>query len=122
MKDEPTAFEIEDIAFVCHEANRAYCFTLGDKSQKTWAEAPEWQCESVRNGVRFHVANPDADASASHESWLEEKRENGWVYGEVKDEVKKTHPCFVPFEGLPIEQQRKDHLFRAIVHAMLVGR
>jgi len=111
--------EFEDIARVCHEANRAYCATLGDSSQKPWDEAPDWQQASAINGVRFHALNPDAGPEHSHESWLAEKGESGWVYGEVKDPEAKTHPCMVPFDALPVEQQRKDKLFLAIVRACL---
>lgn len=110
--------EVEAIAKVCHEANRAYCATLGDTSQLPWDQAPEWQKESAIKGVKFHLATPDAKPSASHESWLEEKRAAGWKHGPVKDAEKKEHPCFVPFEQLPPEQQAKDVLFTAVVHAL----
>lgn len=106
---------IEAIAKVCHEANRAYCAGLGDESQVPWESAPEWQRSSAINGVKFHLDNPDAPASASHDSWLAEKRATGWKYGPVKDAEKKEHPCFVAFEQLPPEQQAKDHLFSGIV-------
>jgi hypothetical protein len=110
--------DVEGIARVCHEANRAYCLMLGDDSQKPWDEAPDWQRDSAKKGVMFNFASPNAPASASHESWLEEKTAAGWVYGEVKDAEAKTHPCCVPFDQLPKEQQAKDHLFKAIVAAL----
>jgi RyR domain len=107
------------IANVCHEANRAYCQTIGDNSQPSWEDAPDWQRESAIKGVEFNIANPSASASASHDSWLEVKRNEGWKYGPVKDPEKKEHPCFVHHEELPIEQQKKDHLFKAIVAALI---
>lgn len=109
---------IEAIARVCHEANRTWCETLGDWSQRRWDDAPDWQRSSAIAGVRFHLENPDASASASHDSWLAEKERDGWKYGPVKDADAKEHPCFVPFEQLPPEQQAKDRLFRAVVHAL----
>lgn len=111
-----TAAAVLAIAMTCHEANRAYCAYLGDDSQKPWADAPDWQRESALKGVEFHLANPDAGDAASHDSWMAQKVADGWVYGETKDEEKKTHPCIVPFDQLPKEQQFKDALFRAIVH------
>lgn len=111
--------QIEDIARVAHEANREYCKTLGDFSQIEWFGAPEWQRTSAINGVRFHLANRDAGAQASHESWLREKEADGWAYGATKDPERKLHPCFVPFDQLPREQQQKDYIFRAVVHAFL---
>lgn len=110
--------EIEKIARVCHEANRAYCAVLGDDSQQAWEIAPGWQRSSAIAGVRFNLENPKAPPSASHESWLEQKRADGWKYGALKDAEKKEHPCFVPFDELPVTQQRKDHLFKAIVGAL----
>lgn len=106
------------VAAVAHEANRAYCRALGDYSQPEWAAAPEWQRDSAIQGVRFHRANPDAGDAASHENWMKQKREDGWIYGPIKDPAKKEHPCMVAFDLLPVEQQRKDALFRAIVHAL----
>lgn len=108
----------EAIAKVCHEANRAYCAALGDGSQLPWEEAPEWQRLSAIAGVHFNLESPDAPASASHDSWLAEKRAQGWKYGPVKDVAKMEHPCFVPYEELPLAQQRKDHLFKAVVAAL----
>lgn len=109
---------VRGIARICHSANRAYCDFLGDTSQKQWEFAPEWQQQSAISGVKFHIANPDAGDSASHDNWMREKVGGGWTYGAVKDEVAKTHHCIVPFDQLPVEQQRKDALFRAIVHAL----
>lgn len=109
---------MKTIARVCHEANRAYCQALGDDSQPAWEDAPEWQRSSALNGVQFHLANPDAGPSHSHEEWLKEKAAAGWKYGPVKDPEKKEHPCFVPYDQLPAEQKAKDYIFRAIVHAM----
>lgn len=106
------------IAEVAHEVNRAYCQALGDNSQPEWENAPEWQRQSAIAGVVFHRANPDATAAASHESWLAEKERDGWRYGPVKNPETKEHPCFVPFDQLPREQQAKDYLFRAVVHAL----
>lgn len=111
---------IEEIAVVCHEANKALCAVLGDHTQVPWGIAPKWQRESAIKGVIFNLDNPDAPASASHDSWLSEKELNGWKYGPVKDETKKEHPCFVPYEQLRVEQQAKDHLFKATV-ASLAG-
>lgn len=106
------------IAKVCHEANRAYCLTIGDDSQAPWEQAPQWQKDSAVSGVQFHLANPDAGPEASHNQWLAEKERTGWKYGPVKDAEKKEHPCFVSFGDLPVTQQKKDVLFRAIVHAL----
>lgn len=109
---------VTDIAKVAHEINRAYCQAIGDNSQPSWDDAPEWQRTSAINGVEFHMVNPEAGPDHSHNAWLEEKRVTGWKFGPVKNPDTKEHPCFVPYEQLPVEQKAKDYLFRAIVHAL----
>jgi len=107
---------IYNIARVCHEANRAFCATLGDMTQMEWDKAPMWQKQSALNGVYAHLCHKGPmPPGESHRLWMEEKTRKGWIFGEEKDPEKKTHPCMVPFEQLPIEQQMKDHLFGSIV-------
>jgi hypothetical protein len=105
----------EDIARVAHEVNRAYCAALGDDSQVAWDDAPEWQRQSARLGVALHMTDHEAGPQASHESWMAQKQADGWVYGDTKDADEKTHPCMVPFDQLPREQQAKDFIFRGVV-------
>ena len=108
---------VEQTARLAHEVNRAYCQALGDNSQPAWEDAPDWQKQSARRGVEFHLSGEYGPA-ASHESWLREKVADGWIYGPEKNPSLKQHPCIVPFDQLPREQQAKDYLFRAVVHAI----
>jgi hypothetical protein len=108
----------EQIARVAHEVNRAYCQALGDFSQPAWGEAPDWQKDSAMKGVALHLENENLGPEASHDAWLAEKEAAGWIYGPIKDPEEKTHPCMVPFAALPPEQQAKDFIFRAVVHAL----
>lgn len=108
---------VEAIACVAHEINRGYCQALGDDSQPAWEEAPEWQKQSAREGVRLHLRE-DLGPEASHVAWMQHKLDEGWVYGPVKDPVKLEHPCMVPFADLPREQQAKDYIFRAAVRVL----
>lgn len=103
---------------ICHEANRGLCETQGDYSQTSWANSEQWQKNSAIKGVAFCLRNPKAPPSANHESWLKEKEADGWVYGEAKDAEAKTHPCCVPYDKLPPDQQAKDHLFRGVVEGL----
>ena len=110
--------QVYAIARICHETNRAYCLSLGDKSQAAWDEAPEWQRTSCINGVRHHLEHPDTTPEGSHEVWLAEKREAGWKYGPVKDAEKKEHPCCLPYSELSESDKAKDYIFRAIVREL----
>ncbi len=109
----------EQIARVAHEVNRAYCLSLGDASQPVWEEAPQWQRDSALLGVQLHTENPNAGPEASHQSWMAQKVADGWQYGPEKRPEVKQHPCMVPFGELPREQQAKDFIFRAVVHALV---
>lgn len=112
----------EKIAKVCHEANRAYCETLGDFTQLPWERSPDWQRESAINGVQFLISaaidGKKPSPGENHEKWLEAKRVAGWKYGPMKNAEKKEHPCFVPYEELPVEQRIKDYIFSAIANAI----
>lgn len=106
-----------DIARITHEANRAYCVTIGDLSQPPYDEAPEWQKQSALSGVTGILDGTITRPEQSHEGWLAQKEADGWVYGPVKNPDAKQHPCTVPYSELPPEQQHKDALFFAVVAA-----
>lgn len=106
------------IAKVCHEANKAYCESIGDYSLKPWENCPEWQKQSSINGVRFKLKNLNATPEDMHNFWMQERYATGWKYGTVKDEVKKEHPCMVSYNLLPPEQRAKDHIFGSIVKSL----
>lgn len=112
---------VEACARAAHEANRAYCIAIGDASQVAWKDAPEWQRASARDGVRGAIAG--ATPRQSHENWSRVKLADGWRHGVVKDPTAKTHPCLVPYDELPEEQQRKDFVFINTVRplAMALG-
>lgn len=118
-------FDEVQIAKVCHDANRSYCESIGDHTQQRFEDAPLWQRESAIKGVQFHLKGLrqgiDPSPSASHESWLEEKRMDGWKWGSVKNPDKKEHPCYVPYHALPLAQQMKDYIFAGIVKAFYMA-
>ena len=116
-----TQDEVEVVAQACHEVNRAYCIFLGDGSQDPWDDAPQWTTDSAAEGVINRAENPNAPFSASHENWLRHKEADGWAWGDVKDAAKKTHPCMVPYEKLPLAQKRKDMLFSATCKTMFMA-
>jgi hypothetical protein len=117
IKSTPS-LEVLQIAMVCHQANKAWCEANDDNSQKDWHGAEEWQRQSAIMGVEFRLNNPNAGKDSQHNAWMQDKINDGWVYGDVKDAVAKTHPCIVPFEQLPEFQQKKDALFCAIVDSL----
>jgi hypothetical protein len=136
------------IAAACHQAWYAYTVIGLKEDGKPWADAPVWQKQSVLNAVDFwdaqmevfaakrdeaakldpeHTAETATESewarrhlpSLSHANWMEHKTAEGWVFGEVKDAEKKTHPCMVPYNDLDETQQVKDLV---VVEAYLAMR
>lgn len=108
---------VERAARAAHECNRAYCAALGDSSQPSWDDAPEWQRASARAGVR--IVADGATPAESHAGWMDHKRATGWTYGPVKDAVAQTHPCMVPYADLPMSQRQKDAIYGAVVKGII---
>lgn len=105
--------KIEKIARLCHEVNVAYCKAIGDP-WVSWEDAPETQKNSARKGVQYALEGVRTPEEM-HESWLAVKRAEGWVYGAVRDDDRKVHPCMLPYHLLPQSQKVKDYLFQAVV-------
>ncbi|MDR1130810.1 MAG: hypothetical protein LBL15_00130 [Oscillospiraceae bacterium] len=47
-------------------------------------------------------------AQNEHIRFMADKIRNGWVYGAVRDNAKKVHPCLVDWDALPQEERQKD--------------
>lgn len=108
---------LHDIAQVCHEANRAIQIIQGDpEPSAVWKDAPQWQRDSAIEGVVKAAAGQSP--RELHESWCDFKYATSWVYGEVKDTERLTHPCLVPYDELPEDQKDKDRVFAAIVNTL----
>lgn len=115
---QPDAATRLAIARTVHEAIRAWSAAHGQKPPPHWKQAPRWMKESTLESVDFVLANPEANDGHQHDQWMEQKKRDGWTFGAVKDEKKKTHPMMVPFEDLPEMEKRKDTLLKAVVLAL----
>jgi len=105
------------IAKAIHEVNRAYCAANGDYNQVAWDDTSDGIKASALDAVAYHLTN-DSTPEESHANWSAFKLSEGWKYGPVKDEALKEHPCLVPYVELPLEQQIKDYLCKAVVKAL----
>lgn len=54
----------------------------------------EWLAEEIARNV--------------HEVWAANRIEEGWTYGEKRDDEKKTHPGLVPYDELPESEKEYD--------------
>lgn len=111
--------QLEGIARIAHQINRALRMGIGEDGGPDWFAAPQWMKDSAVAGVQFHIDNPTAKPEDSHKSWLNHKLASGWTFGPIKSDVLKQHPCMVPFDKLPKDQQAKDWVFREVVHMLV---
>jgi class 3 adenylate cyclase/tetratricopeptide (TPR) repeat protein len=49
-------------------------------------------------------------AENAHEHWARQRLADGWVYGPVRDDARKEHPCLVPYGQLPESEKQYDRL------------
>ena len=43
-----------------------------------------------------------------HEVWAKARMDEGWTYGEKRDDIHKKHTCLVPYDELPEEEKEYD--------------
>ena len=111
--------KIYEIAQVTHAANLCLRTVQGEENGAFWADLSEGEKGSIINGCASVINNPHQSLSWSHDQWRLSKEKLGWVFGEVLDWEKKTHPNLVDYDKLPPEQQLKDKLFKAIVLSLI---
>ena len=106
--------QLEIIARIAHVNNMVHCRNIGDVFTD-WYDTSDSFKRGVILGVEATakkvINDGDILPSESHEMWLKYKKEEGWVYGVVKDEKLKTHPCIKPYDELPEAQKMKDKIF-----------
>lgn len=43
-----------------------------------------------------------------HEVWAQTRIDQGWTFGQERNDARKTHPCLVPYDRLPEEEKVYD--------------
>ena len=43
-----------------------------------------------------------------HEVWAKSRMDQGWTYGEERNDALKQHPCLIPYEELPEVEKAYD--------------
>ena len=43
-----------------------------------------------------------------HDAWAKQRLEDGWVWGEMRNDELKTHPSLVPYDELPESEKAYD--------------
>jgi serine phosphatase RsbU (regulator of sigma subunit) len=83
-----------------------------------------YKIRQVKKGfkpVALHLNEDEIETMArvEHLRWSWEKRLNGWIFGSNKDDLKKTHPGLIPYEGLSESEKEKDRQLVRLIPALL---
>ncbi|HAE24030.1 MAG TPA: Ryanodine receptor Ryr [Prevotellaceae bacterium] len=54
------------------------------------------------------MALAEAISKNVHEVWAQNRMNEGWTYGPVRDDQKRQTPCLVPYDQLPEEEKAYD--------------
>lgn len=54
------------------------------------------------------MALAEAISKNVHEVWAQNRINEGWTYGLVRDDQKRQTPCLVPYDQLPEEEKAYD--------------
>lgn len=94
-----------------HEVIRTYSRTHNEYTALPWKQVDLNDKLSLLKDVIEVMNNPEKTPREAHETWMNNKLADGWVFGREKSVKGKTHPCLVPYDELPEYQRFKDDLF-----------
>jgi serine phosphatase RsbU (regulator of sigma subunit) len=69
--------------------------------------------------LRLNESEIETMACVEHIRWSWDKRLNGWIYGNVKDNSNKIHPGLIPYEELSESEKEKDRELVRLIPALL---
>jgi len=89
------------------EMNRSQADSIGEKLRAINCDIAPW---SDYGGDKFTFNEDEIEmmAEMEHERWCDQKKAQGWVYGETRDERLKLHPSLVPYDDLRLSESEKD--------------
>ncbi|MCL2105825.1 MAG: RyR domain-containing protein [Oscillospiraceae bacterium] len=103
----PSVVEWDELSEEFRESNRAQARSISEKLNMVGFtyDAGDTPFPSVE---KFDEETTLLLAQSEHIRWMQEKLANGWTYAPVRDNGLKHHPCLVPYDDLPVEEQQKD--------------
>lgn len=83
-----------------------------------------YKMRPVKKGYKtltLHLNDEETETMAmvEHIRWSWDKRLNGWIYGNVKDNHSKIHPGLIPYEELAELEKEKDRELVRLIPALL---
>lgn len=105
---------MDQIEFIARLRHLAWCAYQLGAGQPFNISPNQDQLDSLKQGVKFALENPNMTSKENHNNWMKMKASQGWVYGSIKNFKNKTHPDMVPYEDLPEVERAKDDMDRFI--------
>ncbi len=115
---------------VSHGYVRVYDPALGEEHNyrtdcfvNAWAESRYYLVVAAPKGLKYNPHPIDVDdidldedllelseaiAENAHEVWAQERMDNGWAFGETRDDAQKLHPDLVPYSDLDEVEKEVD--------------
>jgi serine phosphatase RsbU (regulator of sigma subunit) len=83
-----------------------------------------YKIRQVKKGFKpfaLHLNQEEIETMArvEHIRWSWEKRLNGWTFGSIKDDIKKTHPSLISYEELSESEKEKDRELVKLIPSFL---
>ena len=103
------------VAMEAHKANNELRITNGEESLGSFTDQPLDIVTINMESIYAALHNPNLTAKDMHDTWMDNKAKDGWVYGDVKDADAKTHPLMIPFEQMNDIDKMKDQIFIDVV-------
>jgi hypothetical protein len=110
-------FVLDDAAKIIHTAIHQLVTTMGD-------EFPLWTALDGETRVAFTIQvrqrmeHADEPVERLHETWVDQRRRDGWRYGSKLDATEHTDPLMVPWKNLRPMNQARYRLIASMASAM----
>lgn len=104
--DKPLAYpEWTDLPDTLKYSNIRQAQTIIDKLKLIGCYAAE-----ASDDERYQLSDDDVEQLAryEHDLWVEERKKNGWIFGEIKDAEHKISPYLIPYDALTEEIKELD--------------
>ena len=93
---------------------------------EAWKDSQCYMVSVIERGLRHYDPQPidvsnfqlpndiddliEAIAENSHDIWARQRMDDGWTYGEKRDDEHKKHPDLVPYSDLPKKEKEYDRI------------
>jgi len=131
----PDAQDIPNHAVLVKQATDEHIILFDPQHQKeeiynpakfieAWKDSQYYMVSIIERGLRHYDPQPievtdfqlsdhledllEAIAENSHDIWARQRMDEGWTYGEKRDDEKLKHPDLVPYSDLPESEKNYD--------------